>query len=330
MEIILDHRSSLEFWRIIRPYEATRKLLAHRCEPPRLRDSIQNRKPTIADIEKVEHLGLSLCSRPLHLMVSSDSARARRRDFTCSVYSKNIPRSSFVKAEKSLYVMSPELCFVLEAQKRPLANLIELGFELCGTYRMPLSSKECSASSQPPLTSILKLQNFVERSRGLNGVEKARRALPHIIPASDSPKETHLAMLSCMPGRLGGYGFPQAKLNSTVFISEKARGRGVGHTCRCDLYWPEVKLDVEYDSTLHHADGEKQAKDSARRTALAYEGILVISVTSTQLHTRQEMDKVAQAMAKRMGRRLRPKAADWRTKQIQLRTQLLANNNLCW
>lgn len=149
-----------------------------------------------------------------------------------------------------------------------------------------------------------------------------------MLPNSESPKESQLSILSSFPGRLGGYGFPQPTLNRPVHISEKARGRDVGRTCRCDLFWPDAKLDVEYDSRLHHAGSAEQAKDSARRTALAYAGILVITVTSEQLHMRSEMDKVAHAMAKRLGRRCRSRSSDWELNQIRLRSQLLGTTRL--
>ena len=183
-------------------------------------------------------------------------------------------------------------------------------------------------SDQLPLTSTSKLQSFLSRARNLNGVDTARKAVPHILPNSESPKESQLSILSSFPGRLGGYGFPQPTLNHPVRISEKARGRNVGGTCRCDLFWPDAKLDVEYDSRLHHAGEAEQEKDSARRTALAYAGILVITVSSDQLHTRSEMDKVAHAMAKRLGTRCRSRAHDWELKQIRLRSQLLGTTRL--
>lgn len=222
-----------------------------------------------------------------------------------------------------MFVVSPELCLLLEARTAAFANLVETGYEFCGSYRLAASSDTGMLSDQLPLTSVSKLQSFLSRARNLNGVGAARDAVAHILPNSESPKESQLSILSSFPGRLGGYGFPQPTLNHPVRISEKARGRSVGETCRCDLFWPDAKLDVEYDSRLHHTGEAEQEKDSARRTALAYAGILVITVSSDQLHTRSEMDKVAHAMAKRLGTRCRSRAHDWELKQIRLRSQLL-------
>lgn len=327
MELVLGHIPSLEFWRSKRPYTHTRRLLTQREEPAGFRSSRdrQTDKPQPEDIERIIRIGLKPRATPVQLVVPQDTLRTRRKEVTCTVFDKRTPASAFIRVSDGVFVMSPELCLERIACEIPLINVIELGFEFCGAYRKPLDPKGKLVCDQPPLTSPAKLQAFAAQSQGLSGIRTLHKALPHMLAGSESPKESQLAMLSCLPGRLGGYGFPQASLNVAIPISKKARGQSVGQTCRCDLFWPDAKLDVEYDSKKFHSEIEKQQEDSARRTALAYKGILVISVTSEQLHTRSEMDKVANAMAKRLSRRLRPKAADWELRQIRLRSQILSD-----
>lgn len=324
MEIALGHTASMKFWRIKRPPFHTRALLARRGEPSCFRSgSHDEAKPSVNDLERVERIGIDLGTNPTDFIVPSPSSRTRSTRITCSVFDKRIPAKAFVYVGDGVFVVSPELCLLLEARTAAFANLVETGYEFCGSYRLAASSDTGMLSDQLPLTSMSKLQSFLSRARNLNGVGAARDAVAHILPNSESPKESQLSILSSFPGRLGGYGFPQPTLNHPVRISEKARGRSVGETCRCDLFWPDAKLDVEYDSRLHHTGEAEQEKDSARRTALAYAGILVITVSSDQLHTRSEMDKVAHAMAKRLGTRCRSRAHDWELKQIRLRSQLL-------
>ena len=324
MEITLGHAASMKFWRIKRPPFHTRALLARRGEPSCFRSgSHAEAKPSVNDLERVERIGIDLGTNPTDFIVPSPSSRTRSTRITCSVFDKRIPAKAFVYVGDGVFVVSPELCLLLEARTAAFANLVETGYEFCGSYRLAASSDTGMLSDQLPLTSVSKLQSFLARARNLNGDGAARDAVAHILPNSESPKESQLSILSSFPGRLGGYGFPQPTLNHPVRISEKARGRSVGETCRCDLFWPDAKLDVEYDSRLHHTGEAEQEKDSARRTALAYAGILVITVSSDQLHTRSEMDKVAHAMAKRLGTRCRSRAHDWELKQIRLRSQLL-------
>ena len=192
-------------------------------------------------------------ANPAHFIVPNTLSRVRTARITCSVFDRRIPSSAFVNVGDGVFVASPELCLLLEARTAAFASLVETGYELCGSYRLAASSDAGMMSDQLPLTSTSKLQSFLSRARNLNGVDTARKAVPHILPNSESPKESQLSILSSFPGRLGGYGFPQPTLNHPVRISEKARGRNVGGTCRCDLFWPDAKLDVEYDSRLHHA-----------------------------------------------------------------------------
>lgn len=324
MEIVLGHTSSMEFWRAKRSHSQTRALLARRDEPRSFRsDSPDVAKPSAGDLERLERIGLAQHANPAHFIVPNALSRVRTARITCSVFDRRIPSSAFVNVGDGVFVASPELCLLLEARTAALANLVETGYEFCGRYRLPALPDGNMAPDQLPLTSVPKLQSLLSRTQDVNGVGAARKAVPHILQNSESPKESQLSMLSSFPGRLGGYGFPPATLNHPVRISENARGRDVGRICRCDLFWPDAKLDVEYDSRLHHAGEAEQEKDSARRTALAYAGILVITVSSDQLHTRSEMDKVAHAMAKRLGTRCRSRAHDWELKQIRLRSQLL-------
>ena len=327
VEIVLGHTSSMEFWRTKRSHSQTRTLLARRCEPQDFRSgSYDEAKPSVDALDRIERIGLKQHSNPVHLIVPNVSSRVRTARITCSVFDKRIPQSAFVHAGDGVFVAAPELCLLLEARTAAFANLVETGYEFCGNYRLPTLMNGDMTPDQPPLTSIPKISAFLSRAQNISGISTARKAVSHILPNSESPKESQLSIVSCFPGRLGGYGFPQAALNYPIRISEKARGRNVSRICRCDLYWPEAKLDVEYDSRLHHAGEAEQVKDSARRTALAYAGILVITVTSEQLHTRSEMDKVAHAMAKRMGRRCRCRARDWELRRIKLRSQLFGTS----
>ena len=216
-------------------------------------------------------------------------------------------------------VCSPELCFVQMATLWNLPKLIELGFELCGAYDLSDNSYRTCA----PLTSVEKLTAYANSLDKTHGKRKAIKALRYVANGSASSRETILTMLLTLPYRMGGYGLKQPLLNHRIDLGRRERRIAGKNYLVCDLYWPEAKLDVEYDSRLHHAGEAEQEKDSARRTALAYAGILVITVSSDQLHTRSEMDKVAHAMAKRLGTRCRSRAHDWELKQIRLRSQLL-------
>ena len=93
-------------------------------------------------------------------------------------------------------------------------------------------------------------------------------------------------------------------------------------TFKCDLYWPQAKLAVEYDSDAFHTGADRIASDAQRRNSLEHLGINVITVTNRQISNFTELDRTAYQIARRLGKRIRPRCADWRGKQIALRDQL--------
>ena len=323
MEIVLGHTSSMEFWRAKRSHSQTRALLARRGEPRSFRsDSPDVAKPSAGDLERLERIGLAQHANPAHFIVPNALSRVRTARITCSVFDRRIPSSAFVNVGDGVFVASPELCLLLEARTAALANLVETGYEFCGRYRLPALPDGNMAPDQLPLTSVPKLQSLLSRTQDVNGVGAARKAVPHILQNSESPKESQLSMLSSFPGRLGGYGFPPATLNHPVRISEKARGRNVGGTCRCDLFWPDAKLDVEYDGG-NHEDPEQMLKDSMRRDALVSMGITVLTVTKWQLENGGSMNAIAHTVAEHTGKRLRYVDPDFTRANRQLRRDLL-------
>ncbi len=70
-----------------------------------------------------------------------------------------------------------------------------------------------------------------------------------------------------------------------------------------DLYWPDAKVAVEYDSRRYHLGEEAFEHDRLRDAWLAAEhGILVIRVTGRQLRDQEALvDRLRQARAQRLG-----------------------------
>lgn len=113
------------------------------------------------------------------------------------------------------------------------------------------------------------LQAMVRWGRGRRGVAGARRALPLLDPAAESPRESivraHLV--------LGGVPAPVCNLDI------HADGRWIA---RVDMCWPEQRLIVEYDGS-GHLDEAQRRRDAARLSALQEAGWLVIVLTADDL-----------------------------------------------
>ena len=85
-----------------------------------------------------------------------------------------------------------------------IEKLIQLGFELCGTYDTTNGDvRECA-----PLTTVDRLDAFLASLGPMHGKKNASYALRYVANNSASPRETALAMLLCLPYRMGGYGIP--------------------------------------------------------------------------------------------------------------------------
>ena len=215
-------------------------------------------------------------------------------------------------------VCSPELCFVQMATGWNLPKLIELGFELCGAYDLSDNSYRTCA----PLTSVEKLTAYANSLDKTHGKRKAIKALRYVANGSASSRETILTMLLTLPYRMGGYGLKQPLLNHRIDLGRRERRIAGKNYLVCDLYWPEAKLDVEYDGG-NHEDPEQMLKDSMRRDALVSMGITVLTVTKWQLENGGSMNAIAHTVAEHTGKRLRYVDPDFTRANRQLRRDLL-------
>lgn len=70
-----------------------------------------------------------------------------------------------------------------------------------------------------------------------------------------------------MPQRFGGVAFPSPDLNSPFKPGEYQRAVTSKSSYRCDLYWSEHNLAVEYDSDDYHTGSDRIADDAERRNS---------------------------------------------------------------
>lgn len=274
-------------------------------------------------------------SLPLDIMLRAKEARRSSKHIRPHVCSKVLPDNCFVNAGGGLYVSTPEFCFFQLASEYPLAKLIELGFELCGSYSLPaaeasngdVDTAEETRYGLLNLTTKRKLLAFAHHMKGEPGYRTTIKALQHVVENSASPMETILTMLLTLPYRLGGYGLAAPKLDSPLGI-KGANKRNLRREYRCDLFWPKAGFAVEYDSTLFHSGTEKLSADSIRRSDLALSGKEVLSVTKNQVYLIEEFDRVAKVVAGKLNKRLRYKNPQFSKAQGELRRQLLQQSKV--
>ena len=301
MKFLLSHNSALEYWRT--------------------HDLSSEQKPTRAKAEFTDVPYPELCdhpeippqiSSPLHVTVTERSAWRKPRSVICHIALTDIPQGAYRRLGREIYLSSPEACFLQMASHLTLVDLITLGCELCGSYAPWLSSE--GLAQRKPRTTVRQLANHLDLSKGSHGIKAARRGVRHVFEEAASPAETALALLLCLPTDLGGYGLPRPLLNKPLKVQ--------GKIVRCDLFWPDHRFALEYDSNLHHTGAEKINADSTRRTLIEEKNVHVVSVTWDQVRDARKFDILARAVAKRLGFRARTMRSDSMMRRYQLRTHL--------
>ena len=268
-------------------------------------------------------------TKPLHVLVGSDNARKLNRNLHCHISSGEFPNGSFVRLDSGLTISSPELCFLQMADELSLIDLVALGYELCGAYRLDWESSEGKGfRGDLPLTSVVSLSSYIARAAGLKGRKKAQKALRFIIDGSASPMETILSMLLTLPYRLGGYGFTKPLLNYRVEApvdvgKSTSKSTGKSKHYYCDLYWADKKVDVEYDSDAYHTGPERIAQDAIRRNALSGMGVTVVTVSRRQVIEASKMRELAKLLSKLLRKRLQYPIKELTYRNSKLLDQLL-------
>ena len=262
------------------------------------------------DIDLLSLTGLGLPSpstdTPLHVLVPSVERRARSRSVVPTVWGGALPKGAFRKVQRDAYVSSPEFLFLQMACVLDPVSLVELGMELCGTYRRNAVNDQ-TVYDQPILTTPRRIEGFLNRAGSVHGGNQARQALKYVVPNSASPLETIVYLLLCLPRRLGGYAFPTPKLNATIKLGKWGRRHTLRRSSVPDLYWQDEKTDLECHGKMHELE-ERRTEDSMRRKALERMGVEVIELTYDEVKDPKLFRATVRRLAKKLGVRLRARS----------------------
>lgn len=318
MECLIAYTSALEYWR-----STDLEFPCTRFEYREATDHAQrilqhNQRPTALTQEALI-LGLS---QPLHVLVGTPQAQTRTNEIQSHYWKAPLLELSTTQIAQRAFVSTPEFCFLQMASNLSLIQLILLGFELCGTYRLPDNSS--ALQRKIPLTSTAKLQYFVNKAGGRRGRKQALRALQYIADNSASPMETALTLLLCLPYSQGGYGMPYPILNHQIDPTTRSKMFADRSYFKGDLRWPSAKLCLEYDSKSYHLSPHQQQSDASRRNSLAALGFTVMTVSSKQLFDTYEFARLARQVSKITEKRIRCSNPDFTLKQRELREHIFA------
>ena len=121
---------------------------------------------------------------------------------------------------------------------------------------------------------------------------------------------------------LWGYNLAHPKLNPEITLSREGSLLLHKEKVRPDFLWEEAKLIVEYDGA-YHGFGDQPLQDEMRKTVLESMGYTVMQLKKEQVENRLAFDGVVQAIARAIGKRLRPTTLSQDFAREELRAQLL-------
>lgn len=252
----------------------------------------------------------------MELVVDSDNQRTDREHFSYHVCTQRIPQRSYRRVGVGLYVAQPELCFLQMATKLSLVGLVQLGMEMCGSYRLDGDNGFVSACQ--PLMSKESLLRFLADAKGCYGVEKARRAARLIVEGSASPRETQTCIRLCLPLRYGGYSLPSPVMNGLMELTREQQRLSNRSRLYGDLYWPERNVLLEYNGEQFHASREQMARDAIRANAVSAQDVRMFTVTAGVYGNSIAFD----ALAREVQRALRVRYRAPNETQLELRNRL--------
>ena len=280
-------------------------------------------------------IGEPSAERPLEVLVHSKNERSRSEAVTAKVWKGPIAPTGFRQISDGIYVSSPEFVFLQLATKLELPELVALGMELCGTYRRnvevaslyPNTHGYITEYHQPPLTTLKRLKGFLGSMKAAPGSLRALKALDYVLPNSASPMETALYLLLCLPRRLGGYALPKPVLNPPIVLTKAGRKHTIRSSAKPDLFWKDVKLDLEFNSDEFHDENDR-TDDSMRRKALERMRVEVIELTSAELFDTRLFHATVLRIALRLKKQLRPEGEGlFEERRSLLRRQLLVDSD---
>lgn len=320
MEILLTHESALAFWR-------NNLSVAHDALGRRSHASTHAPASLPGFDVSCIASAAGLPSGDIHVLVSQSGYRRLRLGLKVHVRSESLPWSCVCRVAEidglQVWVVSPEMCLVHLASQAGVCGALALSYEFCGRYRRKSALAGGSTLYDVfPLASAQSIARTVDRLGSSGESRPLRWVLSHTLDGAMSPQESALAILLAMPVSMGGYGLPAPVLNATLDASGIAHSLARGRRIICDLCWPDQRVSIEYDSAQEHSGSERMMHDAVRYNLLKSLGYTTFMATWNQLRSVEETDRIAFALAKALGVRLRLRAACFREKQRELRSVL--------
>ncbi|RDB60441.1 DUF559 domain-containing protein [Gordonibacter sp. 28C] len=317
--IFFGYETALRILRQVQP-AALLPVKGRSCVLPDCAPSADEVEAAVGRLEAA-YPGLAI-EGPWHVLVGGAVRHRASRTCRWHACTASLLGASFYQLEDGVFASVPALAFAHEATREKSAvALLELGYELCGTYQTKRTGPS-SAYDVVPLASVRELGDYVALNPSVYGARKVARIVRYLVDGSASARETKQALVLGLPHRHGGYGLGIPHMNYEVKASRAARAISGKRSFRADLCWPENKLDVEYQSKECHEGELVRIADSRRTNALMSMGWTVVGVTNDELDSFAATETIAYTLRRHLGKHSQIRATNYHARKLKLRRQL--------
>lgn len=290
---------------------------------PSRRRPLPSMAPDCDAIESLMRLGVIEDGHDVHVLVGDMDSRRRLRGVVCHLNSRPLPAGCLFPAVcrgeviDGLSVCSPELAFLQALSRLTRAEALQLGLELCGTFRR--ANGEVVYGCEP-ITSAHAIRRFAALFDGFRNVKALRSVARYVANGSGSPAEAAIYCSLILPARYGGSGFEMPILNHEISLNTEAATLLGRETITPDIYWDGVAF--EYDSLTFHSLQEQQEYDERRRNAYAAMGIPVVVGRPRHLRSVVRFEAITGALRRNLDKRVYRLPSDYESKRAHLLSEL--------
>lgn len=238
-----------------------------------------------------------------------------------SDWNERVPEGSFHALSDGTMMSTPEFFYLREARKRTLGQEMQLAYELCGLYSMDHGTDRPVEYElyEDSVTSIDELRDYLAGARGLEGYQRAMKALDYAVEGSISPAASYLAILLTTPRSLGGYDLVRPRMGQRFLdpLTAERMPTEDGRYEFYDLCWPRQHVALQFV-------GDRQPNPRERR-ALEAPGLadmFVVCVTSRQMRDAEAFEEAARLVGERLGTPIPPTDAAFARARDLLREEM--------
>lgn len=257
---------------------------------------------------------------PLHVMTKQTHSNNSQNIFFHE-HGSSFPKYSFVQLAPNIFIASPQLSFIQICCSHSFGQAFLYGCNLCGVYALS-DANGYGVEKRTRIISVRRLQSFADENKGIYGLVEARKISKYLVNDSASPRETAAFGALTLPLMYGGMGLSGASLNSRIDIPKRYEWPGKRKFYVADIFWPEAKVAIEYDSDVAHAHRYGIYRDSEKRNTLISMGYTPLCITSVQLDNPSDFALVADVVRRSLGQRRRPAPKEYNKRLMLLRKEM--------